>query len=307
MSNFYFILFNVITPIFIQIIIGYIVQKWIHIDVKVLSKVQFYFFIPSFIFLKLGTTIVPGDIFFRFICMSAVLMIITWFLATIISVALGHSKSMKAAFVNSNVFFNSGNLCIPLVDLLYTDPIAITTQLCIFIFQNVANNSIGIINAVKGKSGIINALVSILKMPLIYAVIAGILVRHFNIEVWAPLKSALQLSSGGLVPLALFTLGAQLASTKFNFKLKSPIIAAFMRLIMGPVIAYALIKLLGITGIPAQVFVICASAPTAVNTALLALQFNNEPDFASQTVLISTILSTFTMTAIIYLAMNYIK
>jgi predicted permease len=41
--------------------------------------------------------------------------------------------------------------------------------------------------------------------------------------------------------------------------------------------------------------------PTAVNTALLAMEFDNEPRFASQTVFYTTILSVVTVSFTIYL------
>lgn len=42
--------------------------------------------------------------------------------------------------------------------------------------------------------------------------------------------------------------------------------------------------------------------PTGVNSTILAEEYDNEPDFASQTVLISTLLNIVTMTALISLA-----
>ena len=57
-----------------------------------------------------------------------------------------------------------------------------------------------------------------------------------------------------------------------------------------------------IDGIMAQVMIISAGLPTAVNTALIAVEFDNKPDFASQTVMISTLLSSVTLTVVIYFA-----
>jgi len=63
-----------------------------------------------------------------------------------------------------------------------------------------------------------------------------------------------------------------------------------------------LIKIMGFSGIIAQALMISTSVPTAVNTALIAVEYDNHPDFASQTVLVTTIFSAITLPLIIYLA-----
>jgi len=47
---------------------------------------------------------------------------------------------------------------------------------------------------------------------------------------------------------------------------------------------------------------ISSGVPTAVNTALIAVDYDNCPGFASQTVLLSTLLCTLTLPAVIYTA-----
>lgn len=54
---------------------------------------------------------------------------------------------------------------------------------------------------------------------MIYAVIITILFRSLNLTVSAPIWDTLDSLSKGLVPLALVTLGAQLAETKVKFKI----------------------------------------------------------------------------------------
>jgi len=75
-----------------------------------------------------------------------------------------------------------------------------------------------------------------------------------------------------------------------------------MRLIGGPILAVILLKLFGAQGILAQALMISSSVPTSVNTALIAVEYNNRPDFASQAVMVSTLLSAITLTAVIYFA-----
>ena len=74
-----------------------------------------------------------------------------------------------------------------------------------------------------------------------------------------------------------------------------------IRLLLSPAIAFAIVTLLGIEGIIAQVIVIAMGAPTAVNVALMSIEYDNKPEFASQAVLTSTVLSAVTLTMVIIL------
>ena len=306
MTHFLFILTGVILPILLQVLLGFGVQKVASLDVKTLSRAQFYYFIPSYMFYKLATAQVPGEMLVLFFSVSTLLMGVMGLTAIVISMLNRYSKPMRAAFTNSLIFYNSGNICIPLIDLLYTDPLATLSQLCVLIYQNITTNSLGVFNASSGKAGVGGALLGILKMPMVYAIAAGLAVNGFGITIPEPGRKALEIAAAGMVPLALFTLGAQLARARFDFRRMAPILAAGLRLVLGPVVAFLLVRLTGMTGIPAQVLIICAAAPTAVNTALLAVQYGNEPDFASQAVLLSTLASPFTLSLAIWLVMQYV-
>lgn len=71
---------------------------------------------------------------------------------------------------------------------------------------------------------------------------------------------------------------------------------------MGPLIAYYLIIVLQISGVVAQTLMISSAVPTAVNTALIAVECDNHPDFASQVVMVSTLFSLITVTGVICIA-----
>ncbi|KIL45026.1 AEC family transporter [Jeotgalibacillus soli] len=72
------------------------------------------------------------------------------------------------------------------------------------------------------------------------------------------------------------------------------------RLIISPIIALLIIFLFGLSGITAQALFIASSFPTSRNSALLALEYNNYPEYASQAVLLTTILSSLTVAVVVY-------
>ena len=111
---------------------------------------------------------------------------------------------------------------------------------------------------------------------------------------------SIKIIGNGFSSLAIITLGAQLANINIVSLDYKVVLSTLLRLIMGPVLAFAFVSILKITGITAQVLIIAMSAPTAVNVALTAIELDNEPEMASQSVFLSTLLSSITVTIVIW-------
>jgi predicted permease len=130
--------------------------------------------------------------------------------------------------------------------------------------------------------------------------------RATGLPLPTPVYTALDTVADGLVPVALVTLGAQMAVLKVP-RLSRPLgLSLALRLLVGPVLSFALVigmKMLGapLHGDLAQALVTSASYPTAVNSALVAIEYDNEPEFASAAVFYSTLISAITVSLTIYL------
>jgi len=312
MSVFLFILTNNILPIFTLIFVGYLIHKKFQIDILSLTKLNFYVFVPAFTFVNLYETDIPLDMI-KVLSGAVILLGINMLLGTLITRLKKQDKSFKYAFKNALMFYNSGNIGIPLIILVFSSPpfvvdgqtpyltLALTAQIMVLIVQNLALNTLGFINANNANMHFKDSILQILKMPTIYAVPLALLLKLIPYDITRfPLWPALNYARNGLVPIALITLGVQLSRTTFKLADKDVYIAVILRLAGGPVIAFALAKILGLEGILGQVFFISSAVPTAVNTALIAVECDNHPDFASHVVMLSTLLSSITLVLVIY-------
>jgi len=147
---------------------------------------------------------------------------------------------------------------------------------------------------------------NILKMPSIYVISAIILIKSLGITLPGQVLIPLEYFSRGYISLALVTLGAQLAEIKIEIKARDIMASAVTRLIISPLLGFFLLQAMGIKSILAQALVIGVSTPSAVNSALIAKEFDNEPEYASQVVFVSTILSALTITIVIYLVRTFL-
>ena len=81
----------------------------------------------------------------------------------------------------------------------------------------------------------------------------------------------------------------------------SHLAASGVRLIAGPALAFALIPLFGLSGIEASAGVLQASMPSAVLTAIIAVENDVVPAFVTSVVFATTLLSLISLTLVMAL------
>jgi predicted permease len=297
------ILKDILLPIFVIISIGFFMQKKFELNLQTLARLNIYFLVPGFIFVKLYSTQITaklfGSILLFFILYVVVLFIISHFIGKII----GLEKEERTTFSNSVMFFNSGNYGVPVNDLVFkSDPLAMSIQVIMLTLQNILLFSYGIFSLQSIKIGKLKAALGNFKMPVLYAMLAGVGANILTIQIpsfiWVPANYI----ADAMIALALFTLGAQVAQIKFLTGLSSVYYSLTLRLIVGPIIALAIIFTFKVDGIVAQALLIGSAMPTSVNSAVIAQEYNNHATLAAQIVLFSTIISAITVSIVIYLA-----
>lgn len=300
------ILFNNIVPVFILIFLGYLMGRIFKLDILSFSKINLYVYVPALVFVKLYETTIETQ-HLQALAFGVIYLAALALLATLFSKLRRHSKTMANAFQNSVMFYNSGNFGLPLVTLVFRDSpyfaYAVSIQIMIILVQNLSTNTIGFINAGRGSMSVRKSVKAVFMMPAVYAIAAALLLKCIPFDftdtfIW---PAAVYLKDG-LVSIALLTLGIQLSKSAIQWKNAEVYVAAFMRLLGGPALALLVIWLLGIHGDMARVLLISSAVPTAVNTALIAVELDNEKVFSSQAVMTSTLLSAVTLTGVIYLS-----
>ncbi len=275
---------------------------------------SFYIFTPAFTFVNLYTTDIPLEMM-KVIMATILVLLINALMVSVVSKIKGYNEGLKNALINSVMFLNSGNIGIPLITLVFSSPpfvvngetpylsIALTTQVIIMVLQNVIINTVGFLNAGRANSTPKECIIKVLRMPTIYTIPLALILKTMpydmtSISIWP----ALDYARDALVPISLISLGVQLSKTTFEFGNKKVYLAVDMRLFGGPVLALILVYLFQMEGIIGQVLVIASALPSAVNTALIAVEFDNYPNLASQVVAVSTLFSAITLVFIIYTA-----
>ena len=300
--NFIYIFTKIILPIFILVAIGFIAQRKLKMDVRTFTRLNVYIFVPAILFTKIYSSKVGLDFVGILLVFNLFIIVAMFIISELVARAFKYPRGIKKAFSNSLQFFNSGNYGLPLADLAFKgNPVALATQVFIMLIQNITTNTLGVFQASSGNSSYRKAIKNILQMPSLYVLAVVLIVKGTGMTVPTNLMVPINYISDGFIAVALLTLGVQLAEIKVAFRFKDAFLSSFVRLVISPLLGYLFVTLMGIHGVLAQSLIVGVSTPSAVNTAILAREFDNEPEYASQIVLVSTLLSAVTVSTVIYL------
>lgn len=298
------IFFQIVAPILVLLVLGAILQRKFHFNLKALSQLITYCFMPAAVFVNLYETSVEmavlGQVGLFITLFIGSQMILSRFLAKM----LGLEKNETAIFKNSIVLINSGNYGIPVAQMIFaTQPIGVAIQVILVIFQNMTTYTYGLYNLISSTKSGVAILKDFLKMPIIHALIIGVTMNFFGVGIPQFIRIPIDHVANGFIAVALITLGAQLSQLEMKSMFRKTVfVSCFTRLVIGPAVALLIIFLLGLDGVVAQSLLIASAFPTSRNSSSLALEYDVESDTAAQTVLFSTIVSCITVTVAIYIA-----
>ena len=144
---------------------------------------------------------------------------------------------------------------------------------------------------------------TLLRTPIIYAAVAGLLIlaTDTTVPVWA--ANSLDLLAGAAIPLMLLALGHSLASFRIRRAATASLIAA-LRLVLGFGIGVLVVEGLALEGVLRGVVIIEASMPVAVFNFLLAARYDRHPEDVAGAILLSTLLALLTLPALVLFALG---
>ncbi|ALC87712.1 transporter [Bacillus sp. FJAT-22090] len=298
------VFFQVVAPILIMLGIGATLQIKFQFNLKALSNLITYCLMPAAVFVNIYETKVNASVMAEIVLYLVIFSICLMILGTVVSKLLKLNRNQAAIYKNSIVLINSGNYGIPVSQMLFVaNPLGTSIQIIIVIFQNIITYTYGLYNLISSTKSGLDILRSLLRLPLVHALIIGAVMNIWNIGIPISLRIPLDYLANAFISIALITLGAQLAQLDIKTIFNKVILTSTVgRLVLGPMLAFGLIMVMDIDGVVAQSLFIASAFPTSRNSSTLALEYDIEPNLAAQIVLFSTVVSCITVTIVIYLS-----
>ncbi len=143
----------------------------------------------------------------------------------------------------------------------------------------------------------------IITNPGIIGTLAAVILFAARIELPYVLKESVGYFAGLNTPLAMIVMGAYLTRVDIKKAIKSGSIYAvsLLRLLIIPIIAVLLARILKIDPVIAKAVLISAACPTASVTALMATKYNLDSTYASEVVSVTTVISIITIPLVLLL------
>jgi len=291
------VLISAVLPIALVALIGVWVGRTFSIDIKTLTRLNIYALLPALVLtgvydstLALGSTlkIVAG---FLLNCVAL------YAIANLCARPLKLSTEVRKSLVATTLLANSGNIGLPFI-LFSLGEAGLARAIVYLVSSAIFIASVGPI-FLKGE-GIKAGLKVTVGLPVFWATCGGIALQSLAWQVPEAIDRALALLSSAAIPIALLTLGVQLSRTALSFGIYE-LFAAALRLLVSPLTAYAIGRLLRLEGLDLAVLVMQSAMPVAVNTLIWVSEFGGDGDRVAKTIVLSTLLSFVSLPTVLWL------
>lgn len=138
---------------------------------------------------------------------------------------------------------------------------------------------------------------SVVTNPLIIGIVLALMTALLHIRLPVLAEKSLRYLSGLTMPLALMTLGATFSVHKLKGRISMAISASLLRTVIVPLLFVTAGALLGFRDAELGVIFVVFASPTAVSSYIMAENMGSDHELAGQIVLITTLLSLFTLFA----------
>lgn len=318
------IVFDILGPILILVALGALMRRKFDVDIPTLTKLNIYLFVPAFIFHVVSRGTLSWSEMGGVMLITAVNVVPLGLVVWGIGRLLGASRKTLAAVALAVMFYNSGNYGLPLAALAFPGDRSnggmsagirdgAAAQAFVVFAMNILTFTVGLtIAASAGEGSWMVGLKRLIRLPMLPTVVAAPLARwwlnaepgqHLPVIIAKPAEYL----ADGLIPVALVTLGAQLADNPRWPRWRPIGLVLVLRLVYGPaqmalllygfhLIGWGPLDLWGRDGWPAASLILTAGVPTAVNTLLMVLEVGGEADLAADSVFWTTVASCVTIT-----------
>jgi malate permease and related proteins len=278
--------------------LGYLVGRARSLDLAPITSLTVLVLVPAIVFDSFARAALPRDLLSRLVLHVVLQLAAVWLLTVVVARLVGWRGPAQGAFLLATLFANAGNVGLPLA-LFAFGPDGLSIAGGWFAIMSIGASTIAPYLAARARVGVRGALARVGRQPVIYAVVAGVAVNLSGWSLPGPVANASRLLAGGAVALMLLLVGLQLARLAVREEAPGAALATAIRLLAVPPIAWAVGRLVGLEGMPLAVAVLQASTPTAVTSALWALEFDARPALVSAAVVLSTVASVVTLTVLL--------
>jgi predicted permease len=291
---------SIILPIFVLVAIGFVGDRLLDFELRTLSRALFYIMSPATIFIKVSQSELQAEDMLRLAALTVAHLVVMYGLGQLVFSGKRYEKNRRLLALGSAAY-NSGNYGLPLMLLAFGDQ-GLSLMAVVFMTNAVMLNLGGTVLFVTDNGGnALQGLRKLLTIPLIYALPLALIVRGLGVVLPPALAVPISRLEAAYIGVALLTLGAQLSRSAVGAGMGVVALVVVLQSIVSPLVVWLLVQLFGFTGVTAKVLTVMGGLPTAVNTFVLASEFDQDAELASRMVFWTTLFSAVTISILLVL------
>jgi len=285
---------DILAPTFFAIAIGYLFGRVARPSVATLIDAAMFVATPCLVFYSLYTNEVQLGEAARLWASCLLVMAGSFALAWLV---FGLRKKGSAGIYLPVVFSNTVNIPLPIIYLAFGNE-GVANVILYYIPNGLLIYSLGVYVA-SGHRELRQGLKAVLRTPLIYAAVLGLVLNLSGATVPHAALQSLSLLGQAAVPLMLLVLGINVGRYRLT-RLATTIVASILRVGGGLLLGFLAVWLLNLSGVPRAVVIFEAAMPGAVVIAVLCSKYNNDAEMASSIVLATTLMAVGVIPALLY-------
>ena len=281
---------------------GYALQKLTSAETTTLSNVVLHILTPCLIFASIVNASFEGNEWLEVAVIAAATTFTLLLVSFVAARVMKLSNELSSTFVLSISFGNVGNYGFPLCFFSFGEK-GLGFAVFFYLVSIVLMFTVGVLVASGSSSGLRQGLKSVVRLPIIYAICAAAAVKLSGVTLPMPIMQAANLTSQGTIPIMLILMGMELARSRVQWSRSERwgliSLSSGLKLVFPILFVGIIDQLIGLTGVAGKVTILQASMPTAVFVTLLTMKYGGDSRLATSTVLLSTIISIATLTALL--------
>lgn len=288
MENF-ILSFNVVTPLFIIMSLGYYLKYIKLLDkqtLNVMNSVCFKVFLPILLFFNIYQSDVKSSFNINLITFSVSSIVILFIVLCFLIPKIEKDNKKRGVMIQGIFRSNFVIFGMPIATSIYGEGNIGTTALLIAVIVPLFN-LLSVISLELFRDGEINLkkiLKGIITNPLIIASAIGILFVTLNITLPTFIEKSVSDIAKIATPLSLILLGGSFSFSHIKEYLNHTIIIVFNKLIFVPLIFIPIAIKLGFRGIELLTILLIFAAPVAVSTFQMSKQMDGDSILAEQSI-----------------------
>lgn len=303
------IVLNSLFPIFVLLLLGWGLKRQGLTDavfLRTADRLIYYFFFPVMLFWKIGGASFDDGIDWNFCLAALCALLAMFFLSTLVIKLFRITAYQAGSFSQSCYRFNTYIGVAVILNSLGTEgmkyfgiligfaiPLINVFAVTTLIWFSGREMAFAKRCAIAGQALVAN--------PLILGCLAGLV--YSGLVGWFPVfvNNSLSLISMVALPLALISIGGSLTFAGVRGNLGLSFLAAALKLLVLPGIGWFFFYIFNVSNLPFKVGLIFFALPASTAIYVLSSQMNSDTQLASSAIVLSTLLSFFSLSFILLL------